>query len=122
MSGITTLVTTPLIKDFYKTEICVQICSIPINTLMHNVEMFFGKSVLKICSRFTKEHPCRSVISIHLQSIFIEITLWHGCSPANLLHIFRIPFTKNTSERLLLKYEAVILALTSVAKEMVLRM
>ena len=66
MSGITTLVTTPLIKDFYKTEICVQICSIPINTLMHNVEMFFGKSVLKICSRFTKEHPCRSVISLKL--------------------------------------------------------
>ena len=33
---------------------------------------------------------------------FIEITLWHGCSPVNLLHIFRTPFTKNTSGRLLL--------------------
>ena len=32
---------------------------------------------------------------------FIEIALWHGCSPVNLLHIFRIPFPKNISERLL---------------------
>ena len=28
---------------------------------------------------------------------FIEITLRHGCSPVNLLHIFRTHFTKNTS-------------------------
>ena len=33
---------------------------------------------------------------------FIEIALRHGCSPVNLLHIFRTPFLKNTSERLLL--------------------
>ena len=33
---------------------------------------------------------------------FIEIKLWHGCSPINLLHIFRTPFPKNTSEGLLL--------------------
>ena len=26
---------------------------------------------------------------------FIEITLQHGCSPVNLLHIFRTPFSKN---------------------------
>ena len=31
-----------------------------------------------------------------------QITLWHACSPVNLLHIFRIPFPKNTSEGLLL--------------------
>ena len=36
---------------------------------------------------------------------FIEIVLRYGCSPVNLLHIFRIPFLKNTSERLLLKVE-----------------
>ena len=29
-------------------------------------------------------------------SNFIEITLRHGCSPVNLLHIFRTPFLKNT--------------------------
>ena len=34
----------------------------------------------------------------NLWSSFIEITVWHGCSPVNLLHIFRIPFfPKNTS-------------------------
>ena len=33
---------------------------------------------------------------------FIEIALWHGSSPVNLLHIFRIPFRKNTSGRVLL--------------------
>ena len=32
---------------------------------------------------------------------FSEIALRHGCSPVNLLHIFRIPFPKNTSEGLL---------------------
>ena len=35
-------------------------------------------------------------------SNFIEITLWHGCSPVNLLHIFRTPFSKNTPGWLLL--------------------
>ena len=30
--------------------------------------MFLGKDVLKICSKFTVEHPCRSVISIMLLS------------------------------------------------------
>ena len=64
--------------------------------------MFLEKSVLKICSKFTEEHPCRSVISIKLQSNFIEITLQHGCSLLNLLHIFRTPFTMNTSGRVYL--------------------
>ena len=51
---------------------------------------------------FTGKHPYRSAISIKLQSNFIEITLWHGCSSVNLQHIFRISFLKNTSGRLLL--------------------
>ena len=29
--------------------------------------MFLGKGVLKICSKFTGEHPCRSMISIKLR-------------------------------------------------------
>ena len=65
-------------------------------------EVFLRKSVLKIYSRFTGEHPCRSVISIKLLCNFIEITLRHGCSPVNLLHVFRTPFTKNTFGWLLL--------------------
>ena len=39
-------------------------------------------------------------ISIKFQSNFIEIALQHGCSPVNLLYIFRISFPKNTSEGL----------------------
>ena len=50
------------------------------------------KDVLKICSKFTGGHPCRSVISIKLLYNFIEIILRHGCSPVNFLHIFRTHF------------------------------
>ena len=42
-------------------------------------------------------------VSKKLQSNFIEIALRHGCSPVNLLHIFRTPFPKNTSAWLFLK-------------------
>ena len=66
-------------------------------------EVFLGKSVLKICSKFTGGYPCRGVISIQLLCNFMEITLRHGCSPVNLLHIFRTTFPKNTSGGLLLK-------------------
>ena len=65
-------------------------------------EVFLGKGVLRVCSKFTGEHPCRSAISIKFQSNFIEIALRLGCSPENLLHIFRTPFPKNTSGRPLL--------------------
>ena len=41
--------------------------------------------------------------ALKLQSNFIEIALRHGCSPVNLLYIFRTPFPKNTSRWLLLK-------------------
>ena len=34
---------------------------------------------------------------------FVEIALRRGCSPANLLHIFRTPFYKNISGGLLLQ-------------------
>ena len=58
---------------------------------------------LKICNKFTKEHPCRIEISKKLLCKFLEIALRHGCSPVTLLHIFRAPFLKNTSGWLLLK-------------------
>ena len=61
--------------------------------------MFLGKGVLEICSKFTGEHPCQSVISIKLLCK-TEVTLRHGCSPVCLLYIFRIPFPKDTSGRL----------------------
>ena len=56
-------------------------------------EAFLGKGVLRICSKFTGEHPCRSAISIKLQANLL----------VNLLHIFRTPFIKNTSDWLLLQ-------------------
>ena len=61
-------------------------------------EVFLEKGVLKIWSKFTGEHSCRSTISIKLQSNFTEIALQHGCSPVNLLHIFKTPFSRNTSD------------------------
>ena len=67
-------------------------------------ELFLRKGVLKICSKFTGEHPCRSVISMKLLCNFIEVALRHGCSPVNLLHIFRTAFLKNTSGWLLLNF------------------
>ena len=37
-------------------------------------EVFLGKGVLKICSKFTEEHPCRSAISMKMQSSFPKNT------------------------------------------------
>ena len=44
-------------------------------------EVSLGKGVLKIYSKVTGQHPCWSAISIKLLRKFIEIALWHGCSP-----------------------------------------
>ena len=65
--------------------------------------VFLEKSVLKICSKFTEEHPCQRTISIKLLCNFIDIAFGHGCSPVNLLYIFRTPFSKNTPGMLLPK-------------------
>ena len=65
-------------------------------------EVFLLKGILKICSKLTGEHTCRSVISIKLLCSFIEISLRHGCSLVNLLHNLRTPFPMNTSGLLLL--------------------
>ena len=62
-------------------------------------EVFLGKGVLKIYSKFSGEHSYQSAISI--------ITLWHGCSPVDLLHIFRRPFYKKFyDEKMLQFYDA----------------
>ena len=71
----------------------------------NRTKVFLGKSVLKICSKFTGEHTWQSTISTKLQRNFIEIALRHECSPVYLLHIFRTPFPKNTSGGLLLIQE-----------------
>ena len=57
-------------------------------------EVFFKK----MCSQKScKNHRKKPVICN-----VIEIALWHGYLPVNLLHIFRTSFLKNTSEGLLL--------------------
>ena len=88
-------------------DLWVKIHALELQKVMHQKrppEVFLQKGVLKICSKFTGEHQCNSVILIKLLRSFIEITFRHGCSPANLLHIFRIPFYKNTSGGLLFVY------------------
>ena len=69
-------------------------------------KVFLRKGNLKIYNKFTGKHLRQNVISVRLLSNllcnFIEIALWHGCSPVNLQHISRTPFSKNTSEWLLL--------------------
>ena len=57
-------------------------------------EVFLRKGILEICRKFTGEQPCRSMISIKLFCNFIEIALRLGCSPVNLLHIFRTTIYK----------------------------
>ena len=59
-------------------------------------EVLLRKGVPKLYTKFAGEHPCRSVISIKLLCNFIEIALRHGCSPVNLLPIFRTPFPRST--------------------------
>ena len=65
-------------------------------------EMLSRKVVLKICSKFTGEHPYQCVISINLFYNFIEIALQRECYPVKLRYIFRTLFPKNTSGWLLL--------------------
>ena len=65
-------------------------------------EMFSGKGVLKICSKFTGEHPCWSVISIKLQATLLKSYFGKGVFPVYLQHILRTLFPKNTSGGLLL--------------------
>ena len=78
--------------------------------------VFFRKSVLKMCSKFTGEHLCWSVIWIKLLCNFIEITLQHRCSPVKMLHIFRKFFLKNTSEGLLLEKVSQVIQLRIIKK------
>ena len=63
-------------------------------------ELFLGKGVLKICSKFTGEHPCHSAILI-MQLYWNRTSAWVlSCKFA--AYIFTAPFPKNTSGGLLL--------------------
>ena len=84
--------------SFRRFSCCLFLITFLYNHRSSPPEVFLEKGVLKICSKFTGEHPCWSVISKKLLCNFIKITLRYEWSPVNLLHIFRTPFTKNISE------------------------
>ena len=88
-------------------SVCLHVTIICANMWEHfrsnPLGLFLRKGVLKICSKSTGEHPCRSVISMKLLCNFIEITFWHGYSPLDLLYIFRTHFYKNICGGLLLE-------------------
>ena len=62
-------------------------------------EVFLPKRCSKNMQQIYRRTPTPKC---DFNSNFIEITLRHGYSPVNFLHIFRTPFLKNTSGRLLL--------------------
>ena len=59
----------------------------------------------KRCSENLQQTYWRTLMpKCDLNKVAFQITLRHGCSPANLLHIFGTPFLQNTSGRLLLMF------------------
>ena len=87
----------------YYSKACYKVISLPQNfTLDHN-KNYRQKQPLrgilrKMCSenmqQIYRRHPCRSATSMKLLCNSVEIALQHGCSPVNLLHIFRTSFPK----------------------------
>ena len=53
-------------------------------------EVFLGKGVLKICSKFTGEHSCRSAISIKFLSNFIISGSCFNCSGVSRYRNFKM--------------------------------
>ena len=62
---------------------------------IHQEQLFLG-DLIKRCSQNMQEIYRRTPIPKFLCN-FLNITLRHGCSGVNLLHIFRTPFQKNGS-------------------------
>ena len=58
------------------------------NTKRNPSEVFLGKDVLKICSKFSGDHPRQSAITMKLQSSIIEIPLRHRCFPGYFQNLF----------------------------------
>ena len=78
------------------------------NKNVKNQKQSFRGVLSKKCSENMLQIYRRTLMSmcdfnkVSKQLYWIEITLWHGRSPVNFLHIFRTPFSKNTSGGLLL--------------------
>ena len=70
--------------------------------------LYVKRMLQKQSSRGVLRKKClENMLQIYRRTISKQIfwiTLWHRFSPVNLLHIFRTPFPKNTSGRLLLTW------------------
>ena len=66
-------------------------------------QRYLPRDVLKTRSSANMLQIYRRTPMLKLQSNFIEIALWDGCSPVNFLYIFRPPFPENSCGWLLLK-------------------
>ena len=64
-------------------------------------DLFLGKGVLKICNKFTGEHPCRSVISIKLLKWVFFLEQQNSCT---LTTVQRFIFIKVDSCHCLIAY------------------
>ena len=79
----THLVSQPIEIFFYQNNIRWSSCLLDLSNTLYrssHPEVFLGKGVLKTCSKFTGEHPCRSAISIKLFCNFIESHFGRGVS------------------------------------------
>ena len=59
--------------------------------------------LLQICSMFTEEYPCKSVISIHYFAALLKSHSDISVLPERFMHIFRKTFYRNTYGGMLLK-------------------
>ena len=60
--------------------------------------MFYKKSVLKKCVKFTGKHLCHSLFFDKVAGLNFKKKLWHWCFPVNFAKFLRTLFLLNTSE------------------------
>ena len=65
------------------------------NYLNNHTEVFLGKGILKICSKFTGKYPCRSAISIKLLWLFLRLFLWCSLIQKNQNHFVSLEIRLN---------------------------
>ena len=66
------------------------------------VQQIYFLNLEHLSSRIIKTDGPDNFKALNYQKHSFNGALWNGCSPVNLLYIFRIPFPKNISEGLLL--------------------
>ena len=101
-----------VVKYLMNNSVCVLSSDYSVYYILLHVALYFQKQsprcvLSKRCSKNMQQIYRKTLLlkcDLNLQSNFIEITLRHRCSPVNLLHIFKTPFSKNTSGWLLLYF------------------